>query len=96
MLCGKTPQGTRRDTCFKIKHFLIWHSFCYQAFIFYCYCQRVSKNDPGILVYGSPPGLSLQYGKARDIPEDTCACCAISIFFKKRSSLQGRESHVKK
>lgn len=24
MLCGKTPQGTRRDTCFKIKHFLIW------------------------------------------------------------------------
>lgn len=62
MLCGKTPQGTRRDTCFKLKHFLISDSFCYQTFIFYRYCQRVSaraglgpKNDPGIFVYGSPP-----------------------------------------
>lgn len=103
MLCGKTPQGTRRDTCFKIKQFLISDSFCYQTFIFYCYCQRVSaraglgpKNDPGIFVYGSPPGLYIQYGKARDIPEDICACCAISNFLKSAAAYKDERTMLKK
>lgn len=101
MLCGKTPQGTRRDTCFKIKHFLIWliHFVTKRSFS----TVTVSVSQPGLdwdqkmtLAFLFMAVHHIQYGKARDIPEDICACCAISIYFKKRSSLQGRENHVKK
>lgn len=91
MLCGKPPQGTRRDTCFKIKHFLIWliHFVTKRSFS----TVTVSVSQPGLdwdqkitLAFLFMAVHHIQYGKTCDIPEDICACCAISFFFLKSAA----------
>lgn len=104
MLCGKTPQGTRRDTCFKIKHFLIWliHFVTKRSFS----TVTVSVSQPGLdwdqkmtlafLFMGVHQDYLYDMEKHVTYQRIYAHVVQFQFFLKKRSSLQGRENHVKK